>query len=228
MQEVNLENAVRILDNFNPQDALMKDPLLTKLLTEKKWDMCMYLKHLAKLKGKLSSGELMACRCTIFWNKEKRLEFLRCLSDRLLWKPERNTQNNRNEEQQEEQQKEQQKEQEKEKLTRALKKKLNGKKHLIVRGKWTRDIDLDSWSRRRNSPRCNYKGESIVDLLRFIRNKWHHRMELPEPLQIKYAGQHGEEAFYDDFAQHFPDLLVASYAAASQICRGEEWFKKFC
>lgn len=66
---------------------------------------------------------------------------------------------------------------------------------------------------------------SVVDLVRFMRNKSAHLNEFPN--EIKDLFGPGEEGFYTYFDLRFPRLFMKFYGAAFQFCREEEWFEVF-
>lgn len=70
-----------------------------------------------------------------------------------------------------------------------------------------------------------YRGESVRDLLRAVRNKKHHYRELSEELQ-KHLGTL-PDAFLAYFTSRFPKLLMHTYAVAETYCKDESNFKQY-
>ncbi|KAK3410456.1 hypothetical protein EUGRSUZ_J02441 [Eucalyptus grandis] len=149
------DNVDQIFAEFDLKDALMNDPSLTAQLNQKKNDVRMNLRCLLT-NPKFSSEELKDYYPPICWNSEKSLDFLCFLSDRLSVRHQRSPQYNVQEERR-----------------TSVQKKLKSKKQQIFNGKW---IDYIDHNLRQGSV---YNDESVEDLLRFVRNKWRHRLELP-------------------------------------------------
>ncbi|EEC17681.1 serine threonine protein kinase, putative, partial [Ixodes scapularis] len=86
----------------------------------------------------------------------------------------------------------------------------------VVRGDWrdhiTEELQKDLRKYR------TYKGHSVRDLLRAMRNKKHHYRELPEALQAELGSL--PDAFVGYFTSRFPLLLLHTYLAL-QGCRTE-------
>ena len=68
----------------------------------------------------------------------------------------------------------------------------------------------------------SYRGRSVRDLLRAIRNKKHHYRELTEEAKALYGEMPGEFADYWTF--RFPRLVMHSYKAM-QCCKYDHWFQ---
>lgn len=139
------------------------------------------------------------------WSSRKRLEFFCGLSDRLSLKA-TNQEGQRI------------------LLLRELESK---RKKPLFYGKWNDGIDPNFRADAGNSSQCKYNYKSVVDLLRFIRNNWHHRLEFPEEFKEKFTGRDGEKHFYNYFDKLFPDLLMVSYKEAYLFCREEKWFEEY-
>lgn len=124
----------------------------------------------------------------IFWSKEKQLAFFQDVSDRI----------------------------EKEPVDSSLVRALEQGGFCIVRGDWrfciTEELQADLRKFR------TYRGHSVRDLLRAMRNKKHHYQELPEEVQ-KSLG-HLPEGFLTYFTSRFPHLLLHTYLAL-QSCKTE-------
>ncbi|XP_076997649.1 serine/threonine-protein kinase/endoribonuclease IRE2 isoform X2 [Tamandua tetradactyla] len=91
--------------------------------------------------------------------------------------------------------------------------------HVVVRGNWHKHISvpLQTDLRRFRS----YKGTSMRDLLRAMRNKKHHYRELPTEVQ-QALGQ-VPDGFVQYFTSRFPQLLLHTYRAM-RSCASESLF----
>ena len=92
----------------------------------------------------------------------------------------------------------------------------------VCKGDWRRQLSVELQEDLRKFR--NYKGSSVRDLLRAIRNKRHHYHELDGRLQAALGAIPGEFVTY--FTSKFPRLIVHSYIAM-QACRGEEVFQHY-
>lgn len=92
----------------------------------------------------------------------------------------------------------------------------------VCRGDWRRHLSVELQEDLRKFR--NYKGSSVRDLLRAIRNKRHHYHELDPKLQSSLGAIPGEFATY--FTSKFPRLIVHSYIAM-QTCRAEDIFQNY-
>lgn len=70
-----------------------------------------------------------------------------------------------------------------------------------------------------------YKYDSIRDLLRLIRNKSNHYIDLPQEVQ-ELVGPY-PDGCYDYFARRFPKLLIEVYKVIYSYCRDEILFRKY-
>lgn len=196
-QDVNLDSLKTIFENFNVEDLLMTDPLFNTVLTQKTNNVRMDLLRMLETNSELSSEELKEYYHPICWNSTKRLEFLCCLSDRLLLKAKASNQQDE--------------------LKVLLSEEVESKKPLVSDGRWIDKIDP------KFRPRRQYNNESVGALLRFVRNQWRH---LPDEFE-EFLGLGSAERFYNYFDERFPKLLVVSYGAASRFCREEKWFEEY-
>lgn len=64
----------------------------------------------------------------------------------------------------------------------------------------------------------SYRGGSVRDLLRAIRNKKHHYRELPDPVRDSLGSI--PTGFVEYFTSRFPKLILHTYLAV-QNCKGE-------
>lgn len=80
-------------------------------------------------------------------------------------------------------------------------------KHIIPNSDWTSKFDkdfMDNLGKYRK-----YSGEKLMDLLRALRNKYHHFMDLPEDLAAVIGPV--PDGFYNYFIKRFPNLLLEIY-----------------
>ncbi|XP_023584297.1 serine/threonine-protein kinase/endoribonuclease IRE2 isoform X2 [Trichechus manatus latirostris] len=126
-----------------------------------------------------------------FWSRAKQLQFFQDVSDWL------------------------EKEAEQEPLVMAL----EAGGHVAVRGNWHKHISvpLQTDLRRFRS----YKGTSVRDLLRAMRNKKHHYRELP--VEVRQALGQVPDSFVQYFTNRFPRLLLHTYHAM-RSCASESLF----
>ncbi|XP_048188050.1 serine/threonine-protein kinase/endoribonuclease IRE2 [Perognathus longimembris pacificus] len=117
----------------------------------------------------------------LFWSRAKQLQFFQDVSDWLEKEPEQGP------------------------LVAAL----EAGGHMVVRDNWHQHISapLQADLRRFRS----YKGTSVRDLLRAIRNKKHHYRELPAA--VRQALGPVPESFVKYFTQRFPRLLLHTHCA---------------
>uniref|UniRef100_A0A7I4Y3A0 non-specific serine/threonine protein kinase n=1 Tax=Haemonchus contortus TaxID=6289 RepID=A0A7I4Y3A0_HAECO len=129
-----------------------------------------------------------------FWEPERRLQFFGDVSDRI----------------------------EKEDDSSTVVRRLERNARTIVEGNWRNNIcgplaaDLRKFR--------TYKGHSVRDLLRAMRNKKHHYRELPEEVRTS-LGKIPEEFLYY-FTSRFPLLLLHTYIAM-EWCADEAIFKGY-
>nr|XP_028568505.1 serine/threonine-protein kinase/endoribonuclease IRE1 [Podarcis muralis] len=129
-----------------------------------------------------------------FWSLEKQLQFFQDVSDRI----------------------------EKESLDGPIVKELEKGGRAVVNMDWREHITvpLQTDLRRFRS----YKGGSVRDLLRAMRNKKHHYRELPPEVQETLGSVPDDFVRY--FTLRFPHLLLHTYHAM-QICRQERLFQPY-
>jgi len=93
---------------------------------------------------------------------------------------------------------------------------------LVTKGDWQEQLDPAVRADLRKHR--TYKGKSVRDLLRAIRNKKHHYRELTEEAKLLYGKMPGE--FTDYWTRRFPRLLSHSYNAM-QCVKYENNFTKY-
>uniref|UniRef100_A0A8C6WC26 Serine/threonine-protein kinase/endoribonuclease IRE2 n=1 Tax=Nannospalax galili TaxID=1026970 RepID=A0A8C6WC26_NANGA len=127
----------------------------------------------------------------LFWSKAKQLQFFQDVSDWLEKEPEQSP------------------------LVTAL----EAGGHKVVRDNWHKHIStpLQADLRRFRT----YKGTSVRDLLRAMRNKKHHYRELPT--EVRQALGQLPNGFIQYFTQRFPRLLLHTHHAM-RICASESLF----
>ncbi|KAM5227708.1 serine/threonine-protein kinase/endoribonuclease IRE2 [Ctenodactylus gundi] len=130
----------------------------------------------------------------LFWSRAKQLQFLQDVSDWLEKEPEQGP------------------------LVTAL----EAEGYRVVRDNWHQHISvpLQTDLRRFRS----YKGTSVRDLLRAMRNKKHHYRELPAEAQ--QALGHIPDGFLQYFTRRFPRLLLHTHRAM-RSCASESLFRPY-
>ncbi|XP_066444003.1 serine/threonine-protein kinase/endoribonuclease IRE1 [Eleutherodactylus coqui] len=129
-----------------------------------------------------------------FWSLEKQLQFFQDVSDRI----------------------------EKEALDGPIVKRLERGGRDVVKLDWREHISLPLQTDLRKFR--SYKGKSVRDLLRALRNKKHHYRELPEEVQETLGNVPDEFVCY--FTSRFPGLLLHTYLAM-QLCSHERLFQPY-
>ncbi|XP_048410869.1 serine/threonine-protein kinase/endoribonuclease IRE1 [Stegostoma tigrinum] len=129
-----------------------------------------------------------------FWSLEKQLQFFQDVSDRI----------------------------EKEPLDGPIVRELERGGRSVVQGDWKEHITVPLQTDLRKFR--SYKGSSVRDLLRAMRNKKHHYRELPEEVQETLGSVPDEFVYY--FTFRFPHLLIHTYYAM-QICSQERLFHPY-
>ncbi|XP_066497568.1 serine/threonine-protein kinase/endoribonuclease IRE1 isoform X2 [Hoplias malabaricus] len=116
-----------------------------------------------------------------FWTLEKQLQFFQDVSDRI----------------------------EKEPLDGPIVRQLERGGRAVVKGDWREHITVPLQTDLRKFR--SYKGGSVRDLLRAMRNKKHHYRELPEEVQETLGAVPDDFVFY--FTSRFPHLLLHTHLA---------------
>ncbi|EDO14403.1 hypothetical protein Kpol_209p1 [Vanderwaltozyma polyspora DSM 70294] len=94
---------------------------------------------------------------------------------------------------------------------------------VIENGDWTSKFNslfIDNLGRYRK-----YHGEMLMDLLRSLRNKYHHYNDMPQKL-MNEIGQL-PDGFYNYFLKKFPNLLIEIYIMASENLSDDRSFKEY-
>uniref|UniRef100_A0A0R3PMF6 non-specific serine/threonine protein kinase n=1 Tax=Angiostrongylus costaricensis TaxID=334426 RepID=A0A0R3PMF6_ANGCS len=129
-----------------------------------------------------------------FWEGERRLQFFGDVSDRI----------------------------EKEEDSSTIVRRLEGNALAVIGGNWRNSI-CDPLATDLRKFRT-YKGHSVRDLLRAMRNKKHHYRELPENVQDSLGRIPDQFVLY--FTTRFPLLLLHTYKAV-EWCADEDVFKSY-
>ncbi|KAK7113321.1 serine/threonine-protein kinase/endoribonuclease IRE1-like [Littorina saxatilis] len=129
-----------------------------------------------------------------FWSLEKQLAFFQDVSDRI----------------------------EKEEETSPVVESLEKNGLFVVKFDWRKAITMELQNDLRRFR--TYKGKSVRDLLRAMRNKKHHYRELPE--EVKASLGRVPDEFVQYFTSRFPRLLMHVYAAM-EICKEETVFRNY-
>lgn len=69
-----------------------------------------------------------------------------------------------------------------------------------------------------------YQSDKLMDLLRALRNKYHHFNDMPTELQLKMSPL--PNGFYDYFNKKFPNLLMEVYYVVEEL-KGEHIFEEY-
>lgn len=94
---------------------------------------------------------------------------------------------------------------------------------VILNGDWTTKFDrefMENLGKYRK-----YSGSKLMDLLRALRNKYHHFMDLPEDLAAVMGPI--PNGFYDYFILRFPDLLMVIYSLVKAKLPNDQILSKF-
>ncbi|XP_054160435.1 serine/threonine-protein kinase/endoribonuclease IRE1-like [Oppia nitens] len=92
----------------------------------------------------------------------------------------------------------------------------------VCRGDWRRHISIELQADLKKFR--SYRGSSVRDLLRAMRNKRHHYRELPHEVQQSLGSIPNQ--FVEYFTTRYPRLLIHSYIAL-QMCRNEDIFDTY-
>lgn len=130
----------------------------------------------------------------LFWSKDKTLTFLQDVSDRV----------------------------DKEDTDSAILASIERRRAEIVNGNWLQNLDEHVQEDLRKHR--TYKGSSVRDLLRALRNKRHHYNELSEITKLMYGRI--PDQFVDYWTSRFPQLLIHSWTAMHCI-KNEPTFIKY-
>ncbi|XP_077979928.1 serine/threonine-protein kinase/endoribonuclease IRE1-like [Glandiceps talaboti] len=93
----------------------------------------------------------------------------------------------------------------------------------VVKYDWRNNITLELQSDLRKFR--TYRGNSVRDLLRAMRNKKHHYRELPEEVKLSLGAVPEEFVYY--FTSRFPKLLLHTYNVIMMCCKGERLFRQY-
>ncbi|CAI4063716.1 hypothetical protein SKDZ_08G1260 [Saccharomyces kudriavzevii ZP591] len=137
-------------------------------------------------------------RHPLFWPKSKKLEFLLKVSDRL------EVEN-------------------KDPASDLLLKFDAASNFVIPNGDWTVKFDktfMDNLEKYRK-----YQSSKLMDLLRALRNKYHHFMDLPEDIAELMGPV--PDGFYDYFTKRFPNLLIGIYMIVKENLGDDQILREF-
>ncbi|CCF58123.1 hypothetical protein KAFR_0D04760 [Kazachstania africana CBS 2517] len=96
-------------------------------------------------------------------------------------------------------------------------------KNVITNADWSSKFDksfLDNLGKYRK-----YNMDKLMDLLRALRNKYHHFMDLPEDLS-EIMGPI-PDGFYDYFSKRFPNLLMEIYHITREVLEDDQMLNEF-
>lgn len=94
---------------------------------------------------------------------------------------------------------------------------------VIVNGDWTTKFDkefMENLGKYRK-----YSGSKLMDLLRALRNKYHHFMDLPEDLAAVMGPI--PDGFYDYFTRRFPNLLMVVFLLVEDTLSSDQILSRF-
>lgn len=100
---------------------------------------------------------------------------------------------------------------------------LESKGFAIHQGDWLSKFDtkfIENLGKYRK-----YKTEKVMDLLRALRNKYHHYNDMPSDLQLDMSPL--PQGFYNYFSSKFPSLLMEIYFVVRTLYRDEHIFHEF-
>ncbi|QLQ80919.1 hypothetical protein HG537_0E02740 [Torulaspora globosa] len=98
-----------------------------------------------------------------------------------------------------------------------------GAKSVILNGDWTTKFDKDFMNNLGKYRK--YSGSKLMDLLRALRNKYHHFMDLPEDLAAAMSPI--PAGFYNYFVLRFPNLLMTTYSIVRDNLEDDQILSKF-
>ncbi|RCK64099.1 Serine/threonine-protein kinase/endoribonuclease IRE1 [Candida viswanathii] len=94
----------------------------------------------------------------------------------------------------------------------------------VHKGNWHKQLNDDEFMENLGKYR-KYSPEKLMDLLRAIRNKYHHYNDMPESLQMKMNPL--PFGFYKYFNDKFPKLLMEIYYVVEEHLKDEHVFKEY-
>ena len=96
--------------------------------------------------------------------------------------------------------------------------------HIIIgNNDWSSRMDrsfMDNLGKYRK-----YHFDRVMDLLRALRNKYHHFMDLPEELADVMGSP--PDGFYDYFNKRFPNLLIEVYRFVRNNLKDDQMLSEF-
>ncbi|KAL5548681.1 hypothetical protein UlMin_003912 [Ulmus minor] len=138
-------------------------------------------------------------RHPLFWNSDKKLLFLRDTSDMVEG-------NKRG----------------------RLSKELRKLKGQVIGSNWDTKIDsklISAIEDRGVRFYRKYNYNNFPDLLRLVRNYFHHYLELPKEIQELLGSK--PEGYYEYFETRFPKLIIEVYKVVRKFCKEEDGFQKY-
>lgn len=134
----------------------------------------------------------------LFWSRAKKLEFLLKVSDRLEIES-------------------------KDPPSDIIQKLEGNSKRIIPHHDWCKFLDeqfLENLTKYRK-----YQKDKVIDLLRAIRNVYHHFNDLPEDIREKMGTL--PNGFYDYFSEKFPHILMEVHNVVSRTMKDESTFNDY-
>lgn len=80
-------------------------------------------------------------------------------------------------------------------------------------------------SKQNKEEACKYKFDSVLDLVRLIRNMKEHYRDLPK--DVKESVGESPKDFDGFFTRRFPNLLIEVYKVVRECCKDDEHFRQF-
>lgn len=137
-------------------------------------------------------------RHPFFWSKAKKLDFLLKVSDRLEIET-------------------------RDPPSELLTKLENRSRRIIPHHDWCKYLDPEFFENLMKYRK--YQKEKVVDLLRAIRNVYHHYNDLPEHIREKMGSI--PNGFYDYFSEKYPHLLMEVHFLINKTIKNENLFEEF-
>ncbi|GFU30960.1 hypothetical protein NPIL_601761 [Nephila pilipes] len=182
-------------DPVRRQGNILNEEYSLNDLDEKKYPEAFYLiEHMIKNNAAERPSIAAILKHPFFWNQEKILSFFQDISDRI----------------------------EKEPDDSLIMKSLERYGYYIVNQDWREHITIELQNDLRKFR--SYRGSSVRDLLRAMRNKKHHYRELSVEVQDSLGDI--PDKFVSYFTSRFPKLLIHTYICMQQ-CKSENIFLKY-
>ncbi|KAL5548682.1 hypothetical protein UlMin_003913 [Ulmus minor] len=104
-----------------------------------------------------------------------------------------------------------------------LSKELKKLQDQVIGSSWNTKIDSRLISA--NEGRNQYNYENFLDLLRLVRNYFHHYLELQEDIKELLGSK--PEGYCEYFERRFPKLVIEVYKVVGKFCKEDDGFQKY-